>query len=672
MLVLSSELFLVKETGALVRQTHLCLLFWNIFQMATGVQNQERVLVNLKKQLALAVRNIQWSYAIFWSISARRPGVLEWGDGYYNGDIKTRKTVQAVELNADQLGFQRSEQLRELYESLLAGDSSPQARRPSAALSPEDLTDTEWYYLVCMSFVFDIGQGLPGRTLSSGQPIWLCNAHYADSKVFSRSLLAKSASIQTVVCFPFSGGVIELGVTDLVLEDLSLIQRVKRSFLDTPQTIVSSKSVPVTGRTGNNKDLACPALGPQTLDAKLSSLLGCEQLEMASPNDSSDGFEPNQPAEDSFMIEGINGGASQVQSWQFMDEEFSNCVPHSLNSSDCISQTFVDHGNIIPLCQGEKDNDNVLQDEECNQTKLTSLELQSDDLHYQTVLSSLLKSSHQLILGPHFRNYNQESSFVSWKKNGLVKSQKARDETPQKLLKKILFEVPQMHNNGLLESPEDNGVRDAAWRPEADEICGNHVLSERRRREKINERFMVLKSLVPSNSKADKVSILDDTIEYLQDLERRVEELESCRELTELEVRTKRKLQDHVERTSDNYGNNKIINGKKSSLNKRKACDNDEAEQEIDYVASKDGSTDNVNVSMNNKDFLIEFRCPWREGILVEIIDALNILNLDCHSVQSSTTEGILFLTIKSKYKGSTVAKAWTVKQALQRVAWKC
>lgn len=32
---------------------------------------------------------------------------------------------------------------------------------------------------------------LPGRTLSNGQPIWVCNAHYADSKIFSRSLLAK-------------------------------------------------------------------------------------------------------------------------------------------------------------------------------------------------------------------------------------------------------------------------------------------------------------------------------------------------------------------------------------------------------------------------------------------------------------------------------------------------
>ncbi|WZZ13253.1 hypothetical protein YC2023_106342 [Brassica napus] len=131
--------------------------------MATG--ENRTVQENLKKHLAVSVRNIQWSYGIFWSISASQPGVLEWGDGYYNGDIKTRKTIQAVEVKADQLGLERSEQLRELYESLSVAESSASggsqvSRRASAtALSPEDLTDTEWYYLVCMSFVFNIGEG---------------------------------------------------------------------------------------------------------------------------------------------------------------------------------------------------------------------------------------------------------------------------------------------------------------------------------------------------------------------------------------------------------------------------------------------------------------------------------------------------------------------------------
>lgn len=82
--------------------------------------------------------------------------MLVWGDGYYNGDIKTTKTVQSIELN--DMDLQRSKQLRELYKFLSAGNTIQQEKW-SAALSPEDLTDIEWYYLVCMSFTFKHGQG---------------------------------------------------------------------------------------------------------------------------------------------------------------------------------------------------------------------------------------------------------------------------------------------------------------------------------------------------------------------------------------------------------------------------------------------------------------------------------------------------------------------------------
>uniref|UniRef100_A0A5B7AIY1 Putative myc-like anthocyanin regulatory protein n=1 Tax=Davidia involucrata TaxID=16924 RepID=A0A5B7AIY1_DAVIN len=631
--------------------------------MATGHQNEEGVAENLRKQLAVAVRSIQWSYAIYWSISSRQPGVLEWGDGYYNGDIKTRKTVQAVEFDADQLGLQRSEQLRELYESLSAGETNPQARRPSAALSPEDLTETEWYYLVCMSFVFNIGQGLPGRTLAKGQPIWLCNAHYADSKVFSRSLLAKSASIQTVVCFPFLGSVVELGVTELVLEDPNLIQHMKTSFLEIPCPIVSKISDYISGNAGDDHNI---------LDANLNPVVECEVVQICAPNNSSNGFVPNNPAEESFMVEGLNGGVSQVQSWQFMDDEISNCVHNSMNSSDCISQTFVNPEKAVPTSNGEKVNNGCLLDlQEFNQTKLNSLDVRNSDVHYQSLLSTLLKSSHQLILGPYFRNCNKESSFVRWKR-GLMGSQMPCSGTPQRLVKKVLFEVARMHSDCFLEPREDNSRRDGLWRPEADEIETNHVLSERRQRGKMNERFLALGSLVPSIGKVDKVSILDDTIEYLKELESRVEELESCREVAELEVTTRGKPQDTVERTSDNYCNSKIGNGKKSLLKKRKVCDIDEMEPEIKRVLLKDSSANNISVSMIKKDVLIKVRCPWRECLLLKILDAISNLHLDSYSVQSSNIDGILSLTIRSKFKGSTVAPAGMIRQALQRVIRKC
>lgn len=85
--------------------------------------------------------------------------MLEWCEGYYNGDIKTRKTVEGVELKTDKMGLERNAQLRELYKSLLEGETEPQAKAPSAALNPEDLSDAEWYYLLCMSFVFNPGEG---------------------------------------------------------------------------------------------------------------------------------------------------------------------------------------------------------------------------------------------------------------------------------------------------------------------------------------------------------------------------------------------------------------------------------------------------------------------------------------------------------------------------------
>ncbi|KAL5552062.1 hypothetical protein UlMin_002238 [Ulmus minor] len=631
--------------------------------MATVLQNQEAVPENLKRQLALAVRSIQWSYAIFWAISARQPGVLKWGDGYYNGDIKTRKTMQAVELNADQLGLQRSEQLRELYESLSAGEANPQARRPSAALSPEDLSDTEWYYLVCMSFVFNIGQGIPGRTLANGQAIWLSNAHFADSKVFSRSLLAKSASIQTVVCFPFSGGVIELGVTDVVSEDPGLIQHVKKSFLEIPYPIACKKLYRSAGNRRNDKGFACSMVDHDLLNPKSGPVLEGEELNMCSPSDSSNGLEPNQPAEDSFMMEGINGAASQVQSWQLMDDDLSNCVHHSMDSSDCISQTLVNPEKVVSFPKDEMLNDTPLQElQECNHTKLTSLDLQSDDLHYQGVLSTLFKTSHQLIAGPRNKNSHQESSFVGWKKLGLAKFLKPSGGDSQKMLKKVLFEIPRMHVDCMVDSPEDIDDKNGVFRPEADETALNHALSERRRREKLNEKFSILKSMVPSVSKEDKVSILDDAIEYLRELERRVEELESCKESTDLVPKTKRKAQDTREETSDNYGNNKTTNGKKPLIHKRKACDIDETE--ID-----EGLAEDVVVTKKNKDVTIEIRCSWREGVLLEIMDALSALHLDSHSVQSSTTDGILSLTINSKFKGSTLSSAAKIKAALLKIA---
>ncbi|KAF0916276.1 hypothetical protein E2562_005892 [Oryza meyeriana var. granulata] len=64
-----------------------------------------------------------------------------------------------MDLTAEQLVLQRSEQLRELYNSLLSADGHHRGRRrPIAALSPDDLGDTEWYYVLCINYAFRPGQ----------------------------------------------------------------------------------------------------------------------------------------------------------------------------------------------------------------------------------------------------------------------------------------------------------------------------------------------------------------------------------------------------------------------------------------------------------------------------------------------------------------------------------
>ncbi|WJX12173.1 hypothetical protein P8452_02698 [Trifolium repens] len=112
----------------------------------------------LQNMLQAAVQSVQWTYSLFWQLCPQQM-ILVWADGYYNGAIKTRKTVQPMEVSAEEASLQRSHQLRELYESLSAGETNPPTRRPCASLSPEDLTESEWFYLMCVSFSFPPGVG---------------------------------------------------------------------------------------------------------------------------------------------------------------------------------------------------------------------------------------------------------------------------------------------------------------------------------------------------------------------------------------------------------------------------------------------------------------------------------------------------------------------------------
>ncbi|KAI5073167.1 hypothetical protein GOP47_0011180 [Adiantum capillus-veneris] len=56
----------------------------------------------------------------------------------------------------------------------------------------------------------------------------------------------------------------------------------------------------------------------------------------------------------------------------------------------------------------------------------------------------------------------------------------------------------------------------------------DHIMAERKRREKLSQRFIALSAIVPGLKKMDKASILGDAIKYVKQLQDRLKTIEEC------------------------------------------------------------------------------------------------------------------------------------------------
>lgn len=186
-----------------------------------------------KLQSLVESSSVAWTYAIFWQLTNtfNDEQVLGWGDGYFNpkeGEQRSPTKPVAVSEADQQL---RRRILREL-QALITHNGEDSAASSGLDVLDADVTDTEWFFLVSMMYSFPIGTATPGRAFASSQVIWLKGSDQLQGQNCGRAELAQKFSIRTIVCVPTSRGVVELGSTDAIKEDLAFSSMITRFFDD--------------------------------------------------------------------------------------------------------------------------------------------------------------------------------------------------------------------------------------------------------------------------------------------------------------------------------------------------------------------------------------------------------------------------------------------------------
>lgn len=131
----------------------------------------------------------------------------------------------------------------------------------------------------------------------------------------------------------------------------------------------------------------------------------------------------------------------------------------------------------------------------------------------------------------------------------------------------------------------------------------DHILAERRRREKLSERFIALSKIVPGLKKMDKASVLGDAIKYVKTLQEQVKGME--------EVARRRPVESAV-----------LV--KKSQL----AADEDDGSSCDENFEGADAGLPEIEARMSDRTVLVKIHCENRRGVLVAALSELESIDL--------------------------------------------
>ncbi|GMJ06038.1 JASMONATE INSENSITIVE 1 [Hibiscus trionum] len=448
-------------------------------QPSVSLFNQE----TLQQRLHALIEGARecWTYAIFWQSSYDYSGesVLGWGDGYYKGEedkgkgkLKTSSAVAEQE--------HRKKVLRELN-SLISGSMAP-----TDDAVDEEVTDTEWFFLVSMTQSFVNGCGLPGQAFSNSTPVWVVGSERLAGSTCERARQGQVFGLQTIVCIPSENGVVELGSTELITQSSGLMNKVRVLF-----------------NFNNGIDAGYLSMRNNIANEGENDP---SSLWISAPNS---GIEHKEN-------DNISNQNQQIQrSIQFRDNPSSSSLtetPSSVHIGNQQQQQQQNHQ------RGQSFSDYGFDGINSSRNGNSSNLLKPESEEMLNFGESKRSGSGNVNL------FSGDSSGVLLPSSGMVKSSRGAGDSDNSDIEASVVKEPDCSRALEPEKkPRKRGRKPANGREEP----LNHVEAERQRREKLNQRFYALRAVVPNVSKMDKASLLGDAISYINELSTKVQNADS-------------------------------------------------------------------------------------------------------------------------------------------------
>ncbi|TVU31564.1 hypothetical protein EJB05_23253 [Eragrostis curvula] len=520
-----------------------------------------------------------WTYAIYWQSSvdpASGTSMLGWGDGYYKGcEEDKRRPKQPLTPAAQAEQEHRKRVLRELNSLIGAAAAADEAVE-------EEVTDTEWFFLVSMTQCFPSGTGLPGQAFLTGQPTWISSG--LSSAPCERARQAYTFGLRTMVCVPVGAGVLELGSTDVIFHTAESMANIRSLFgggagggaVAQPQ---QQQQPPAAAAEETDLWLAdAPvmdikeSMSHQSVEISVSKpppTLPQIQFENGSTSTVTENISPTvQPPPPPQPAVPVPPQRQLHQQYSQAQQQQQGPFRRELNFSDFAANPSMagpppffkpESGEILSFGADTTSRRNPSPAPSAPTASLSTApgSLFSQHTANMTGAAANDAKNNKRSMEATSRASNTNIHPAATANEGMLSFSSAPTTRPstgtgapaksESDHSDLDASVREVESSRVVAPPPEaekrprkRGRKPANGREEP----LNHVEAERQRREKLNQRFYALRAVVPNVSKMDKASLLGDAISYINELRGKMTALESDKETLQSQVEVLKKERD--------------------------------------------------------------------------------------------------------------------------------